>query len=150
MLTIVLPPLGMWIGMPQDQILLQQKTSSVTSKLPPRRITNYLAFFFEWPPAIRVIGHHLVTIFAEDEGFPTASTLAGLMFLCLMLIEAQVMSLSLEEVGRSTRWSKVVEPAAPVVWSIFKENNFFGLLFLHFPSFEVNLKLIWKDSFFKF
>ena len=38
---------------------------------------------------------------AEDEGFPTASTLAGLMFLFLMLIEAQVqhMSLSLAEVG---------------------------------------------------
>lgn len=55
-----------------------------------------------------------MTNFAEDEGFPTASTLAGLMFLCLMLIEAQVMSLSLEEVGRSTGQSKVAEPA-PVV-----------------------------------
>jgi len=40
-----------------------------------------------------------IFINTADEGFPTASTLAGLMFLFLMLIEAQVqhMSLSLEE-----------------------------------------------------
>lgn len=31
------------------------KKTSLTSRLPPRRITNYLAFFFESPPAIRVI-----------------------------------------------------------------------------------------------